>query len=249
MTATDNVALSSTVSGSVTVDNTAPAASDVQSGNGGGTAGRIQVNDSMIYTFTEAIDPASVMTGWTGASSAVSLRFTTAGGGDYVRVYDAANSTLLPLNRLNFGGTRLHHHHRVERDGSREHVRFHHHGDDHRHGLGDLGHRAREHHELGRERRDVRPGRQRLPLGHQDPDRRTQDQLLRGLEARAAVGTMLSSSRSMGSAADASEPGFADGLPGHPGRPGLDPLILWLGAAVASTARATAPRRSDSVTT
>ena len=105
VTATDNVALSTTVSGSVTVDNTAPAASDVQSANGGATAGKIEVNDSMTYTFTKAIDPQSVLAGWTGASSAVSLRFTTAGGGDYVLVYNAANTTLLPLNRLNFGGT------------------------------------------------------------------------------------------------------------------------------------------------
>lgn len=105
VTATDNVTLATTVNSSATVDNTAPAASDVQSANGGTTAGRIQVNDSMTYTFTEPIDPQSVLAGWTGASTAVSLRFTTAGAGDYVLVYNAANSTLLPLNRLNFGGT------------------------------------------------------------------------------------------------------------------------------------------------
>ena len=105
VTATDNVALATTVSGSVTVDNTAPAASDVQSGNGGGTAGKIQVNDTIVFTFSEAIDPGSVMGGFTGASTPVTLRFQTTGGGDNVRIFNAANTLLLPLNRLNLGGT------------------------------------------------------------------------------------------------------------------------------------------------
>src|SRR5207344_286636 len=103
VTATDNASQSSILSGSVTVDNTAPAGSDVQSTNGGGTAGRIQVNDSMTYTFTEAIDPQSVLSGWTGAATTVTLRFTNSGAADRVLVYDATNTTLLPIDRLNFG--------------------------------------------------------------------------------------------------------------------------------------------------
>lgn len=105
VTAMDNVSLSSTSNGSVTVDNTAPAGSDVQSTNGGGTAGKIQVNDAIVYTFTEPIDPESVLTGWTGAATTVTLRFTTNGGGDRVVIADATNTTVLPINRLNLNGT------------------------------------------------------------------------------------------------------------------------------------------------
>ncbi len=107
VTATDNVGLFTTANGSVTVDNTAPAASDVQSANGGGTPGRIEVGDSMTFTFTGPIDPQSVVAGWNGTSTPVSLRFTNAGGakGDRIVVYNAANSATLPLNRLNIGGT------------------------------------------------------------------------------------------------------------------------------------------------
>ncbi len=107
VTATDNVGLFTTANGSVIVDNTAPGASDVQSANGGATPGRIEVGDSIIFSFTQQIDPQSVMAGWTGASTPVSLRLRSAGGasGDRVLVFDGANTTRLPLNRLDLGGT------------------------------------------------------------------------------------------------------------------------------------------------
>ena len=59
--AADNAANTGTQSGfPVTVDNTAPAGSDVQTANGGSTPGRPEQGDIVTFTFTEQIDPASV---------------------------------------------------------------------------------------------------------------------------------------------------------------------------------------------
>jgi hypothetical protein len=56
------------------VDNSPLRAVDVQTGNGGGTAGRLDVGDSVTLTFSEQVAPASVTSGWTGAALAVNLR-------------------------------------------------------------------------------------------------------------------------------------------------------------------------------
>lgn len=106
VTATDGVGHTATGNGSVNVDNTAPSATDVQSADGGGTVGKIEVNDSFTYTFSEPIDPLSVLAGWSGTATPVTLRFTNANP-DYILVYDATNTTLLPLNRLNLGNKKF----------------------------------------------------------------------------------------------------------------------------------------------
>lgn len=64
---------------SVTVDNTVPAGSDIQAVNGGTTAGHPEPNDVITFTYTEPIDPQSILAGWTGASQAVQVRFTNNG--------------------------------------------------------------------------------------------------------------------------------------------------------------------------
>jgi hypothetical protein len=91
---------------SVTVDNTGPAASAISTTNAsGGIAGRPEPGDTITFTFTEQVDPQSILAGWTGASTAVVVRITQAGGGDTLTVRNAGNSAQLPLGSVNLGGT------------------------------------------------------------------------------------------------------------------------------------------------
>jgi hypothetical protein len=102
VSATDNASNSTTQGGfSVTVDNTAPSGTDVQTANGGSTAGTAELGDSVTYTFSEPIDPASVLSGWTGSSTGVVVRVINGGAlpttADTVQIWNAANSAQLPL--------------------------------------------------------------------------------------------------------------------------------------------------------
>ncbi len=103
-----DIANNSTTQGgfSVTVDNTVPVASDIQTANvGGGTNGLAETGDSMTFTFSEPIDPNSVLAGWTGASTPVTLRLINGANGnnDSVAVYNQANTTQLPLGSVDLG--------------------------------------------------------------------------------------------------------------------------------------------------
>jgi hypothetical protein len=105
ITASDVAGNSATTSGfSVTVDNTAPTGTNVQSANAG-IAGRPEIGDTITLTFSEVIDPETVLAGWAGASTNVVLRITNAGSGDTVTVRNAANSAQLPLGTVNLVGT------------------------------------------------------------------------------------------------------------------------------------------------
>lgn len=84
----------------VTVDNTVPSASDVQTVNGGGTAGRAEINDQLVLTFSEPMDPYRILAGWTGASTPVTLRLVQNTGGDRVQIRNAANTATLPLGTV-----------------------------------------------------------------------------------------------------------------------------------------------------
>lgn len=92
----------------VTVDNTKPFASDVQTVNGGGTVGKAEQGDTITFTFSEQIDPASVLATWTGASQSVTMRLIDGGcalfvlcGDDTFAIYNAANTSPLPLGTVN----------------------------------------------------------------------------------------------------------------------------------------------------
>ena len=101
ITATDNSANAATQGGfSVVVDNTGPSASNVQTVNGGATAGRAETGDQLVLTYSEPMDPDRILTGWTGASTAVTLRLVQNGGGDQVQVRNAANTAALPLGTV-----------------------------------------------------------------------------------------------------------------------------------------------------
>jgi hypothetical protein len=60
-----------------TIDTTKPTVSSVSAANKtGGTAGKIENGDTATFSYSEAIDPTSVLAGWDGTSTAVKLRFT-----------------------------------------------------------------------------------------------------------------------------------------------------------------------------
>jgi hypothetical protein len=98
--ATDNASNSGSTGFSVSVDNTAPAGSDVQAQNGIGTSGRPDGGDNIIYTFSEPIVPGSVLAGWAGASTNVVVRFTNGAQNDTFAIWNAANTTQLPLGSV-----------------------------------------------------------------------------------------------------------------------------------------------------
>jgi hypothetical protein len=107
----------------VTVDNTAPVASSIQTTNTvGGTQGRAELGDTITFTYSEQVDPASILGSWTGASTTVVVRLIDGGcvlnllievcNDDLLAVYDTANSSQLPfgsvdLNRGDYHGTAL----------------------------------------------------------------------------------------------------------------------------------------------
>jgi hypothetical protein len=103
--ATDNAGRSAT-SAIVTnrvVDNTGPRASTVTS-TSGGVAGTLSSGDAFTFTFTEAIAPASLVTGWTGASRAVSVFFVRSGAVTTTVVTDTATGTTVPLGTVRVTG-------------------------------------------------------------------------------------------------------------------------------------------------
>lgn len=90
---------------SVTVDNTRPGASAIATANGAAIVGRPEAGDSVTFTFSETIDPQSILAGWTGAATSVVVRITNAAGGDTLTIRNAANAAQLPLGSVNLGGT------------------------------------------------------------------------------------------------------------------------------------------------
>jgi hypothetical protein len=95
--------------GSVTADTTPPTAVDIQTANGGTTVGLAEEKDSITYTFSEPIEPQSILAGWNGSATPVVVRLVDNGilglaaGNDEALVYNAANSTQLPMGAVNLG--------------------------------------------------------------------------------------------------------------------------------------------------
>jgi len=72
ITSTDALAYSRLQTGyTVTIDNAGPTATNISTGNaGGGTHGLAEAGDTITFTFSEQIDPQSILAGWTGADVA-----------------------------------------------------------------------------------------------------------------------------------------------------------------------------------
>jgi len=106
ITSTDNAANNQTQTGfSVTVDNTRPTGSTIQTANGSTTPGKPEAGDTVVYTFSEAVDPQTILAGWTGASSNVVVRIAQSGSGDLLTIRNAANATQLPIGSVDLVGT------------------------------------------------------------------------------------------------------------------------------------------------
>lgn len=106
LTAADAGGNRATVGGfSVTVDNTVPTSSDVQTANAaGGTTGKPELGDVLQLTYSERIEPVSIIAGWTGPATGVVVRIADGGGGnDILTIRNAANSAQLPLGSINLG--------------------------------------------------------------------------------------------------------------------------------------------------
>jgi hypothetical protein len=79
-----------------------PTAVGIGCSNGAATVGRIEAGDTCVFTFSGAIATASVLAGWTGASTNVVVRFTNSGSADFFTVWNGANTVQLPLGKVTF---------------------------------------------------------------------------------------------------------------------------------------------------
>ncbi|MEZ0343103.1 Ig-like domain-containing protein, partial [Mycobacterium sp. pV006] len=90
------------------IENVRPQATDVQTSNGSGSdEGRPDQGDSITFTFSEPIDPQSVLDGWNGTTTDVVVRIYNEGGldlaPDTLVVYDKTNNRQLSLGTVNLG--------------------------------------------------------------------------------------------------------------------------------------------------
>ncbi|HYH28224.1 MAG TPA: hypothetical protein VEA19_05565 [Actinomycetota bacterium] len=106
ITATDGASNSATVSGySVSVDNVVPAGTDIQTQNtSGGTNGHAELGDRIVYTYTEQMEPVSILAGWSGSSTNVVVRINNNTINDVVQIWNSSNSTQLALGQINTQG-------------------------------------------------------------------------------------------------------------------------------------------------
>ncbi len=105
ITSTDVATNSQTQSGyTVEVDNTLPTGTNIQTANGGATVGKPEIGDVVTYTFSEPIDPQTVLAGWAGASTSVVARITQNAGGDQLTIRNAGNTAALPFGTANLIG-------------------------------------------------------------------------------------------------------------------------------------------------
>lgn len=99
---------------SVLLDNTAPTAAGIQTANGGSTVGRAEAGDTITFTYSERIDPESVVPGWTGTSTNVVVRLIDGGctlilcSDDSFRIRNAANTADIPLGTVNLNASNYH---------------------------------------------------------------------------------------------------------------------------------------------
>jgi hypothetical protein len=105
----DKASNSATTNWPATVDNTAPTGSDIQATNtSGGTVGKAEQGDTVTLTYSEPIEPESILSGWNGAPTNVAVRVTTGiallggllGQTEGLQVFDPTNTTALPLGAV-----------------------------------------------------------------------------------------------------------------------------------------------------
>jgi hypothetical protein len=87
---------SSTVISAARIDNTAPTGTDVQATNSG-TIGQLTSGDTIRLTYSEAMAPASILSGWTGSSQAIRVYVNNGGTVDTMDFRNSAGTTRLNL--------------------------------------------------------------------------------------------------------------------------------------------------------
>ena len=101
--------LNSTPATVTITDNVAPIAVDVQATNTSGqNESRLDTGDTIVFTFSEPIDPTSIIAGWNGTGSqnvVIRLSDTQLLEDDEILVYDATNSFGLPLGVVDLDRT------------------------------------------------------------------------------------------------------------------------------------------------
>lgn len=108
VTATDGSALSHTFTGSVTADITVPTGASILTTNkAGGTAGRVEMGDTISFGFSENVEPDSVLSGWDGTATDVMVGvFNNSSGNDTLIVYRYdTSSTPIELGVVNLGSS------------------------------------------------------------------------------------------------------------------------------------------------
>ncbi len=104
ITATDAAGnVSTNAGGSVTIDSTAPAASNISAS--GGVAGRPEIGDVLTLTTTEALDTFRILSTWDGTATTVRVNFLNNAGGDRVEIRDSTGATILPFGTINLTRT------------------------------------------------------------------------------------------------------------------------------------------------
>ena len=87
------------------LDTVVPVAQDIRSDNGSGSDGRADAGDTVTFTFSEAMRPASMLAAWSGASTPVLAKLVDAGTNDTLHVWSADNGARLAVsNPLALGG-------------------------------------------------------------------------------------------------------------------------------------------------
>jgi hypothetical protein len=95
--ATDTLGRSTTSAVYATaVNNTGPTGTDIQ-GTNGGVNDRLDAGDTVRFTYSTTMAPASILAGWSGSSTAIRVRVAENGSADTMTFYDASNTTPLTL--------------------------------------------------------------------------------------------------------------------------------------------------------
>lgn len=103
LTATDAAGNTTSASNNVIVDNVVPAPTDISAS--GGIAGRPEAGDVLTLTTNDTLDTFSLLANWTGAATAVQLRFVNNASADRVQIWNSAGTTQLPFGTIALGRT------------------------------------------------------------------------------------------------------------------------------------------------
>ncbi|HEY5142851.1 MAG TPA: Ig-like domain-containing protein, partial [Solirubrobacteraceae bacterium] len=96
--AAGNTAVSAPIT--FTTDSVKPTALALSTANGAGggqVAGRLDSGDSISFPYSEAMDPASILAGWSGAATPVNARFIDAGANDGLTLLNAGATATLGI--------------------------------------------------------------------------------------------------------------------------------------------------------